>query len=101
MTKLLPLTRSLCLRIGDEQDYTISYALLDKRTVRMINQNIASNAERFVFGPDRCPLESLIDRCQLQTLPWAENWEVKVLDAVSGDDGRLIKYTRLAGKYFY
>ena len=64
--KLLPLTRSLCLRIGDQQDYTIAYKQVDKSTVRLINQKIAANAERFVFGPDRYQLNNIIDRCQLK-----------------------------------
>ncbi len=59
--KYFPLTRRLCLRMG-EQDYGFSYANVSKEAVRVINQNIAMNSERFIMGPSREQLEHVIAR---------------------------------------
>ncbi len=50
--KYFPLTRALCLRMG-ELDDGFSYGNAGKEEVRVINQNIAVNSERFVMGPSR------------------------------------------------
>lgn len=61
VTKYFPLTRSLCLRMG-EQGYQYSYRNVSKENVQLINQNIAVNSERFIVGPSREQLEHVISR---------------------------------------
>jgi len=48
--KYFPLARQFCLRLGDKGN-TLRYRKVDRQTVRIINQNIASNSERFIMGP--------------------------------------------------
>lgn len=57
--KYFPLTRSLCLRLGDLGP-SLQYRRVVKETVRIINQNIAVNSERFIMGPDKAQMESII-----------------------------------------
>jgi hypothetical protein len=59
--KYFPLTRALCLRMGD-QGYGFSYVNTSKEGVRLINQNVAVNSERFIMGPSREQLEDVIAR---------------------------------------
>ena len=59
--KYFPLTKGLCLRMGDP-DCEFSYANGTKEYVRLINQNIAVNSERFIMGPSRTQLEHIIAR---------------------------------------
>jgi hypothetical protein len=59
--KHFPLTRRLCLRMG-EQGSRVSYHLATREEVRIINQNTAVNSERFIMGPSRPQLEHIIAR---------------------------------------
>ena len=59
--KYFPLTRKLCLRMGDP-DYEFSYVNSSKEDVRVINQNIAVNSERFIMGAEKAQLEHVIAR---------------------------------------
>jgi hypothetical protein len=45
-----------------ERDYGFSYRNASKEEVRVINQNIAVNSERFVMGPSRKQLEHVVAR---------------------------------------
>lgn len=49
--KLVPLTRSVCLRIGDAGDGT-AYVGCPTREVQEINEVLAANYDRFLFGPE-------------------------------------------------
>lgn len=59
--KYFPLTRRLCLRMTDP-GYGFSYVKTSKEGVRIINQNVAVNSERFIMGPIREQLEHVIAR---------------------------------------
>jgi hypothetical protein len=63
--KYFPITRALCLRMGELGD-RCSYGRLGKEDVRIVNQNIAVNSERFIMGPDLTQLEYLISRSKTQ-----------------------------------
>lgn len=68
-----PLTRKLCLRINRDAS-GFSTRLIDKRDVQTINQNTAINSERFVSGPEKRQLKSLIDKsgtARMNTVPRA------------------------------
>jgi len=59
--KYFPLTRSLCLRLGDTGS-AFEFRRVDRETVRLINQNIAANSERFIMGSVRLQLETIVSR---------------------------------------
>src|SRR5215472_12478565 len=59
--KYLPLSGTLCLRLGDVGTRR-TYRAIDKEAVRVINQNIAANSERFIMGPSRVQLENVVSR---------------------------------------
>jgi hypothetical protein len=59
--KYFPLTRTLCLRMGD-LGYGRSYRNVGKEDVRRINQNIAVNSERYIMGPNRTQMEYVVSR---------------------------------------
>lgn len=80
--KYFPLTRRLCLRMG-EPDYEFSYVNTTREYVRVINQNIAVNSERFIMGPIREQLEHVIGRSK--TIAPAAAPRV-VVDAVEVDE---------------
>ena len=61
IVKYFPLTRSMCLRM-DERGYGFSYRNIGKEEVRIINQNVAVNSERFIMGPNMLKLEHIIAR---------------------------------------
>ena len=63
--KYFPITASLCLRMG-EPDYGFSYNRLSREEVRIVNQNIAVNSERFIMGPVRTQLEHVIARSKTE-----------------------------------
>jgi hypothetical protein len=63
--KYLPLSRSLCLRLGDPGTDR-RRRNIDKETVRIVNQNIAVNSERFIRGPSRIQLESIVTRTKCE-----------------------------------
>lgn len=67
-TKYFPLTRRLCLRMKDP-GYAFSYRRVDKHAVRIINQNLAVNSERFIMGPSREQLEHVVSRSGTQAMP--------------------------------
>lgn len=63
--KYFPIARALCLRMGEPDD-RCSYGRLSKEEVRIVNQNIAVNSERFVMGPDLTQLEHVISRSKTE-----------------------------------
>ncbi len=50
--KYFPLSRHLCLRFGDPGN-SRRLRKIDKESVRIVNQNIAANSERFIMCPSR------------------------------------------------
>jgi Protein of unknown function (DUF4238) len=57
----MPLTRRLCLRLG-QRGTGVGPCEVDGETVRRINENAAFNSDRFVMGPVQIQLESVIRR---------------------------------------
>jgi hypothetical protein len=96
--KYFPLTSQRCLRIGDIGN-VFAHRKIDSHTVRIINQNIAANSDRFIMGPVREQLESVVMRSGSTGL----DEEPKFTHAVSGqnDDGSLQRMTRNPRRYFY
>jgi hypothetical protein len=56
-----PLTRSLCLCFG-QAGSGAGPRKIDRETVRLINENTAINSDRFVMGPCKIQIESVIRR---------------------------------------
>lgn len=56
-----PLMRRLCLRVGGTGSKLTSRPV-DRDTVRIINRNIAANSERFIMGPLKVQLETIINQ---------------------------------------
>jgi hypothetical protein len=83
-----------------ERDYGFSYRNASKEEVRVINQNIAVNSERFVMGPSREQLEHVVARSGTTSLDRAARTAV---DVVRRDrDSGLIRFTFwLQRSYFY
>jgi len=97
--KYFPLTRGLCLRMG-ERDYKFSYSGASKEDVRIINQNIAMNSERFIMGPSQGQLEHVIARSGTATTDPAPR---TVVEAVQSDaDSALYRFNFWPRRsYFY
>jgi len=57
--KYFPLTYRFCLRLGDIGN-SFSYRKISKEKVRVINFNIAANSERFIMGPEKAQLVSVV-----------------------------------------
>jgi hypothetical protein len=94
----LPLTRSLCLRLGGV-GHSFSYRDIDRQTVRIINQNIAAHSERFMMGPVREQLENVVLRSG-STHP--ELTARFTLETVKQDDsGSLQMIVQNTRRYFY
>jgi hypothetical protein len=69
----IPLTRSLCLRLGQSGSGT-GPMQIDRETVRLINENTAVNSDRFVMGPAKIQIESVIRRSGSIGISRSERW---------------------------
>jgi hypothetical protein len=69
----MPLTRSLCLRLGQPGSGT-GPRNVDREAVRFINENTAINSDRFVMGPSRVQIESVIRRSRSTDVNKSERW---------------------------
>ncbi len=97
--KYLPLTKGLCLRMG-EQGYEFSYVRIGRTEVRMVNQNTAVNSERFIMGPNRAQLEHIIARSGASKPHPKPRTGVDVLQR--DRDGSLIRFNLWPRRaYFY
>jgi len=72
-----PLTRRLCLRVGGDGPALESRSI-DRNTVRVINRNIAANSERFIMGPLKCQLETIIAEANASQRPRSPRASVEV-----------------------
>lgn len=97
--KYFPLTKTLCLRMGD-QGYGCSYLKTSKEAVRIINQNVAVNSERFIMGPSREQLEHVIARSNTTT---TDSVPRTVVEAIQSDrDSALYQFNFWPRRrYFY
>jgi hypothetical protein len=97
--KYFPLTERLCLRMG-EVGYGVKYENASKEDVRIINQNIAVNSERFIMGPNRTQMEYVVQRSKTAVPDASPRTTVEIVRQTS-DDG-LIKFTLWPRRdYFY
>jgi hypothetical protein len=97
-TKYFPLSRHLCLRLGDPGRKR-SLRRIGKEDVRIINQNIAANSERFIMGPSRVQLENVVSRSgctEMETMPRFTVQTVK-----SDEDGAIQMLSAQPRRYFY
>jgi hypothetical protein len=96
--KYLPLSRHLCLRLGEPGKYR-KHRKIDKEAVRIVNQNIAANSERFVMGPSRVQLENIVSRSGSAKVDPTPRFTIETVE--SNDDGALQKLSAQPRRYFY
>ena|GEM_PF-2494510 len=96
--KYFPLSRLCCLRISDTGE-TIRYRKIDKEKVAAINKNIAANSERFVMGPDRAQLETVVNDSGSQKMDLQPRRKVFLTNQTDG--GSLQVVATIPGRYFY
>ncbi len=96
--KYFPLTRHLCLRLG-EPGRTRGHRRIDKEAVRTVNLNIAANSERFIMGASRVQLENVVSRSASQEEESTPRFTVETVE--SDDDGSLQKLSSHPRRYFY
>lgn len=96
--KYFPLTRGLCLRLG-EPGGSRKFRKIDKEAVRLVNQNIAANSERFIMGPSRVQLENVVSRSGSAAMESTPRFIVETVQ--SDDDGALQKLSAQPRRYFY
>jgi hypothetical protein len=96
--KYFPLTRKMCLRMGDiGRDFR--HRNVDGETVRAINQNIAANSSRFIMGPVREQLERIAVRSSSTEMDSKPRFTLETVQ--QDDDGSLQKVTQNPRRYFY
>jgi hypothetical protein len=97
--KYFPLTRRLCLKMG-KQDFGFSHLQISKEEVRIINQNVAVNSERFIMGPTARQLRHVIARSGTESL---DSNPRTTLSIVQNDNGGSLFRTTFwpIRKYFY
>ena len=96
--KYFPLSRNLCLRLGDPGKRR-RLRRLDKESVRTVNLNIAANSERFIMGHSRVQLENIVVRSACQNIELVPRFTVEA--AESDDNGSLQKLSSHPRRYFY
>ncbi len=96
--KYLPLTPDLCLRMGDP-DTVLAYRKIDGDAVRIINQNIAANSERFIMGPVRAQLEKVVERSGSAVLDDSPRFSIETV--LQNDDEALTMFRMNPTRYFY
>jgi hypothetical protein len=96
--KYFPLTRQLCLRLGDVGP-SFRYRDADRQTVRIINQNIAANSERFIIGPDVEQLKTVVARSGSAAMDATPRFTLESTGV--NDDGSYQMLTQNPRRYFY
>jgi hypothetical protein len=96
--KYFPLSRHLCLRLGDPGRLR-KHRKIDKESVRIVNQNIAANSERFIMGPSRVQLENIVSRSGSATMELTPRFIIETIE--SDEDGALQKISSKPRRYFY
>jgi hypothetical protein len=95
--KYFPLTRRYCLRFGDAGG-AVSHRKVGKGTVQIINYNIAANSERFIMGPEKAQLVSVVRHSESIEEDLTPRFTT---ETVEGGDGSLLKMTFQPRRYFY
>jgi hypothetical protein len=96
--KYFPLSRHLCLRLG-EPGKSRKHRRIDKEAVRIVNQNVAANSERFIMGPSRVQLENIVSRSGSATIESTPRFTVETVE--SDEDSALQKISSHPRRYFY
>jgi uncharacterized protein DUF4238 len=96
--KYFPLSRHLCLRLG-EPGTSRKHRRMDKEAVRIVNQNIAANSERFIMGPPRVQLENIVSRSGSAKMESTPRFTLATVE--SDEDGALQKLSAQPRRYFY
>jgi Protein of unknown function (DUF4238) len=96
--KYFPLSRHLCLRLG-ELGKSRKHRKIDKEAVRIVNQNIAANSERFIMGPSRVQLENIVLRSGSAKMESTPRFTIETVE--SDEDGALQKISAQPRRYFY
>lgn len=95
--KYFPLTHRHCLRLGDAGG-AFSYRKVSKEKVQIINYNIAANSERFIMGPEKAQLVSVVKHSESIEEDLTPRFTT---ETVEGGDGPLLKMTFQPRRYFY
>ncbi len=96
--KYLPLTRHLCLRLGDF-DAGLTFRNIDGETVRTVNKNIAADSDRFIMGPVLSQLQKIVEQSGSTEVDATPRWTTEIVR--QDDDGLLRKFTMNPTRYFY
>ena len=96
--KYFPLTRRLCLRLGD-RERSRRVRKIDRDVVRIVNQNIAANSERFIMGPSREQLEYVVLRSASASMEDTQRFVVETVQ--SDNDSALQMMSAQPRRYFY
>jgi len=97
-TKYLPLSRQLCLRLGD-LGHKRAFRNVSKADVRLVNQNIAANSERFIMCPSKVQLENVVSRSGCAKMESTPRFIIETVEA--DEDGALQKISARPRRYFY
>ena len=95
--KYFPLTYSWCVRLGDPGG-SRKYRRIGKDAVRIINYNIAANSERFVMGPEKAQLASVVAHSESEQEQTTPRW---VVETKEHKDGGSMQVTLQPRRYFY
>jgi Protein of unknown function (DUF4238) len=89
----VPLTRRLCLRLGQPGSGN-GLRNIDRETVRLINENTAFNSDRFVMGPSKIQIESVIRRSGSIDINPKPRWITATVPEKDGMSRHLINQPR-------
>jgi hypothetical protein len=96
-TKYFPLSRHLCLRLGDPGTKR-SLRRIGKEDVRIVNQNLAANSERFIMGASRAQLENIVSRSGCTEMEAIPRFTVETIQ--SDEDGSTQMISAQPRRYF-
>ena len=88
-----------CKKGAGAAEIKAAYRKLAKEDVRIINQNIAANSERFIMSPSKVQLENIVARSGSATMENTPRFIVETVQA--DDDGALQKICAQPRRYFY
>ncbi len=95
--KYFPLARGYCLALGDQGGLR-ERRKVSKDTLKIINYNIAANSERFVMGPDKAQLVSVVRLSESEQAETTPRW---VVETTEDKNGGSIQVTQQPRRYFY
>jgi Protein of unknown function (DUF4238) len=95
--KYFPLTRQHCIRLG-EPGWSRENRKISKDTLQIINYNIAANSERFVMGPGKAQLQSVVVLSESEQEETTPRW---VVETTEHKDGGFTQTTQQPRRYFY